>query len=72
MYPGFVQQIVQDISTFFTAIPLSGMLLVHSIVGQSPLLALFEIQFDFLFPGGVATYEPIILQVCRTINLFSL
>ena len=43
---------------FFTAVPLSSiLLLVHSfIVGRSPLLATFEI--DFLFPGGVAMSEP--------------
>ena len=43
-----------------------GFLFVHFIVGQSSLLATFEIEF--LFTGGVATYEPIILQVCHAIN----
>ena len=68
IYPGFAQQVIQDVSlALFTAVPLSGRLLVHSfIVGQLPLLTTFEI--DFLFPGGVVTYEPIILQVCHTIN----
>ena len=43
-----------------------GFLFVHFIVGLSPLLAIFEI--DFLFPGDVATYELIILKVCHAIN----
>ena len=54
-----VQRIIQYVSlAFFTTVPLSGiLLLVHSfIVGRSPLLATFEI--DFLFPGGVAMSEP--------------
>ena len=60
IYPGFVQQVIQDISSaLFTAVPLSGRLLVHSF--QLLLLATFEI--DILFPAGVVTYEPIILQV---------
>ena len=42
---------------FYTAVPFSGRHLVRSFnVGQSPLLATFEI--DILFSGGVATFEP--------------
>ena len=58
IYPGFVQQ-----QPFDSAV---GFLFVHFIIGQLSLLATYKI--DILFPGGVATYAPIILQVCYTIN----
>ena len=68
VYSEFVQQRIQDASmALFTAVHSTlGFSFVHSIVQLSLLLATFEI--DFLFLGGVATYDPIIRQVCHTIK----
>ena len=67
IYPGFVQQVIQDVSlALFTTVSLSGRLLVHLSLDSRCCQP--HSKFDILFPGGVATYEPIILQVCHTIN----
>ena len=51
----------------FTAVHSTvGFSFVHSIVQLLLLLATFKI--DFLFLGGVATYDSIICQVCHTIK----
>ena len=59
----------KDVSLVLTAAaPLSSKLLVHSIVGQSPLLAMFKI--DRLFPGGVAAYGCMSDKHMHTILLY--
>ena len=74
VYSEFVQQRISDASMtiLFTAVhSMVGISFVQSIVQLSLLLTTFEMIFLLLllsFLGGVATYDPIICQVCHTIK----